>query len=126
MTTASFQSINWDDVELETVNPNMQRRIVTGERMTVARIYLRDGFLVPLHSHENEQITQVISGRMRFAFGADRTDVLELGPGDVVVIPPNLPHEALAIGDVEEMHMWTPRRDDWLDGTDDYLREEIK
>ena len=101
MTTAGLQTINWDDVELETVNPNMQRRIVTGEKMTVARIYLKDGFLVPLHSHENEQITQVISGRMRFAFGDDRTEVMELGPGDVVVIPSNLPHEALAIVDVE-------------------------
>jgi len=123
MAMASFETINWDDVELETVNSSMQRRIVTGERMTVAKIYLKDGFLVPLHSHENEQITQVISGRMRFAFGEDRADVLELGPGDVVVIPSNLPHEALAIGDVEEMDMWAPRRDDWLDGTDDYLRE---
>ncbi len=123
MTMASLQTINWDDVELETVNPQMQRRIVTGERMTVARIYLRDGFLVPLHSHINEQITQVITGRMRFAFGASRSEVLELGPGDVVVIPSNMPHEALAIGDVEEMDMWAPRRDDWLDGTDDYLRE---
>jgi len=122
MTTASFQAINWDEVELETVNPNMRRRIVTGERMTVARIYLKDGFLVPLHSHENEQITQVISGRMRFAFGDNRSEVKEFGPGDVVVIPSNLPHEALAIGDVEEMDMWAPRRDDWLDGTDDYLR----
>ena len=90
--------------------------------MTVARIYLKDGFLVPLHSHVHEQITQVISGRMRFAFGEDRAEVAEYGPGDVVVIPSNLPHEALAIGDVEEMDMWTPRRDDWLDGTDDYLR----
>jgi quercetin dioxygenase-like cupin family protein len=123
MAMENFHTVNWDDVELETVNANMQRRIVTGERMTVARIYFKDGFLVPLHSHENEQITQVISGRMRFAFGDDRSEVMELGPGDVVVIPSNLPHEALAIGDVEEMDMWTPRRDDWLDGTDDYLRE---
>ena len=123
MAMESFHTINWDDVELETVNANMRRRIVTGERMTVAKIYLKDGFLVPLHSHENEQITQVVAGRMRFAFGDDRSEVMELGPGDVVVIPSNLPHEALAIGDVEEMDMWTPRRDDWLDGTDDYLRE---
>ena len=123
MAMGNLHTINWDDVALETVNANMQRRIVTGERMTVAKIYLKDGFLVPLHSHENEQITQVVSGRMRFAFGDDRSKVMELGPGDVVVIPSNLPHEALAIGDVEEMDMWTPRRDDWLDGTDDYLRE---
>ena len=122
MTEETFHSINWGDVELETVNPHMQRRIITGERMTVARIYLKEGFLVPLHSHVHEQITQVITGRMRFAFGDDRADVAEYGPGDVVVIPANLPHEALCLTDVEEMDMWTPRRDDWLDGSDDYLR----
>ena len=122
MSEPSLQTINWDEVELETVNPSMQRRIVTGERLTIARIYLKKGFLVPLHSHEHEQITQVVSGRMRFAFGADRSEVVEFGPGDVVVIPSNLPHEALCLTDVEETDTWSPRRDDWLDGTDDYLR----
>lgn len=122
MSLENLQSVNWDAVELETVNPHMQRLIVTGERMTVARIYLKDGFLVPMHSHVHEQITQVISGRMRFTFGDDRSEVAEYGPGDVIVIPSNLPHEALSIGDVEEMDMWSPRRDDWLDGSDDYLR----
>ena len=122
MSLESYQSLNWETVELETVNPHMQRRIVTGERMTVARIYLKEGFLVPQHSHVHEQITQVISGRMRFWFGEDRSEIAEYGPGDLVVIPSNLPHEALAICDVEEMDMWTPRRDDWLDGSDAYLR----
>ena len=65
MSLENLQSINWDTVELETVHPHMQRRIVTGENMTVARIYLKDGFLVPMHSHVHEQITQVISGSMR-------------------------------------------------------------
>ena len=120
---AGLQSINWQDVELETVNSRMKRRIVTGERMTVARIYFTDGFLVPQHSHENEQITQVVSGMMRFRFGENRAEVIDLGPGDVVVIPPNIPHEALCIGDVEEIDMWAPRREDWLNKTDDYLRK---
>ena len=87
----------------------MRRRIVTGELMTVARIYLDDGFLVPRHSHENEQITQVIRGRMRFRMGENGEQEIELGPGDVVVIPAFVPHEALAIGDVEEMDMWAPQ-----------------
>lgn len=122
MSANDIQSINWDEIELEHVNPSMRRRIVTGDRMTVARIYFDDGFLVPLHSHENEQITQVISGRMRFSFGEDRGEVMEIGPGDVVVIPAHVPHEAQCIGEVEEMDMWSPRRDDWLNKTDDYLR----
>lgn len=122
MADQAVQTISWDEVELETVNPQMQRRIVTGERVTVARIYFKDGFLVPLHSHEQEQVTQVISGRMRFSIGADREKVVDLGPGDVIVIPSNVPHEALCMGDVEEMDTWSPRRDDWLNKTDDYLR----
>lgn len=117
-----IESLAWDRVPLEQVNPWMTRRIVTGERLTVARIWLKDGYRVPLHQHVHEQVTQVISGRMRFWLGADRAQVIDLGPGEVVVIPSNLPHEALSIGDVEEMDMWSPRRDDWLDGTDTYLR----
>jgi len=122
MSEHNIQSINWDAIELETVNPHMRRRIVTGERMTVARIYFNDGFLVPLHSHENEQITQVISGVLRFTFGDDHGETIDVGPGDVVVIPPHVPHQALCIGEVEEMDMWSPRREDWLNKTDDYLR----
>ena len=123
MSLSDLQISNWEDIELETVNPSMKRRIATGELMTVARIYLADGFTVPMHSHHNEQVTQVISGKMHFVFGENREKEQVLGPGDCVVIPANLPHEATAIGDVEEMDMWAPRRDDWLDGSDDYLRK---
>ena len=123
MAKPQFQHLSWDQVELETVNPQMTRRIVTGERLTVARIYFKDGFRVPLHSHEHEQVTQVISGVLRFWVGANREKTLDLGPGDIVVIPSNVPHEALCIGDVEEMDTWSPRRDDWLNKTDDYLRQ---
>ncbi len=118
-----IQSINWEEIEMETVNDSMCRRIVTGEKMTVAKIYFDDGFVVPLHCHHNEQITQVIKGQMRFVFGQDDPEELLLNPGDVVVIPPNVPHKATCIGEVEEIDMWAPRRDDWLNGTDDYLRE---
>jgi quercetin dioxygenase-like cupin family protein len=117
-----MQLIKWNDVPLETVNEKMQRQIVTGERMTVARIYFKDGFVVPRHSHENEQITQVVSGTMRFRFGEEGSDIVDVGPGEVVVIPSNLPHEALCVGDVEEVDIWAPRRDDWLNKTDNYLR----
>ena len=91
--------------------------------MTVAKIYFDDGFVVPLHCHHNEQITQVIKGQMRFVFGEDDPEELLLNPGDVVVIPPNVPHKATSIGEVEEIDMWAPRRDDRLNGTDDNLRE---
>jgi quercetin dioxygenase-like cupin family protein len=122
MTSATLQAINWEAIELETVNEGMQRRIVTGAKMTVARIYFDDGFIVPMHSHHNEQITQVLKGQMRFTFGGDEPKELVLSAGDVVVIPADVPHQATCIGEVEEIDMWAPRRDDWLDGTDEYLR----
>ena len=122
-TVQAAELLAWDSVPLETVNPHMQRRIITGELMTVARIWFKDGFLVPRHTHHNEQITQVVSGVLRFRFGADGEDEVDVGPGQVVVIPAHLPHEALCIGDVEEIDMWAPRRDDWLDKSDDYLRQ---
>ena len=118
----SVELLNWDQIPMETVNPMMQRQIITGELMTVAKIYFKDGFLVPMHSHHNEQITQVISGLLRFRIGEDSEQTIDVGPGQTIVIPANVPHEALVIGDVVEMDMWAPRRDDWLNQTDDYLR----
>ena len=118
-----LSKINWQNVPVEEVTPEMSRQIVSGEKMMIARMKFKDGFLVPLHSHENEQITQVISGTMRFWFGDNKEQEMELTAGDVVVIPSNLPHAALMIGEVEEIDSWAPPRADWLDGTDDYLRK---
>ncbi len=122
-TQGNVELLQWDDIPMETVNPSMRRQIITGELMTVARIYFKDGFLVPMHSHHNEQITQVISGVLKFRLGKDGGEAIDVGPGQVIVIPANLPHEALVVGDVVEMDMWAPRRDDWLNQTDDYLRQ---
>ena len=115
--------INWDDVPVEQVTPEMERKLVYGEKVMVAKMKFKDGFVVPLHHHENEQISQVISGTMRFWFGKDKEQTMDLHAGDVIVIPANVPHEALMIGDCEGIDTWAPRREDWLDGTDDYLRK---
>ena len=118
-----MQKINWDSVPAEQVSPEMQRKIISGEKLMMARLEFKDGFRVPLHAHENEQISSVFSGGIRFWFGKNREEVLDLNAGEVVVIPPNLPHEALMIGDVVAIDSWAPPRQDWLDGTDNYLRE---
>ena len=122
-TQGSVELLQWDDIPMETVNPMMRRQIITGELMTVAKIYFKDGFLVPMHSHHNEQITQVISGLLKFRLGKDGDEEIDVGPGQAIVIPANLPHEALVVGNVVEMDIWAPRRDDWLNQTDDYLRQ---
>jgi quercetin dioxygenase-like cupin family protein len=115
--------LNWKEVPTEQVNPSMSRKIITGEKLMIARMKFKDGFVVPLHQHIHEQVTQVISGKMRFSFGANKEQTMDLSAGDVVVIPSNLPHEALMIGEVEEIDTWAPPRQDWLDKTDDYLRK---
>lgn len=118
-----IQKLNCDSIPTEQVTPKMERKIIAGEKMMIAKMKFKDGFVVPLHSHENEQITQCISGVMRLWFGENKEETLDLHAGDTIVIPPNLPHEALIIGDVEEIDSWAPPRQDWLDGTDDYLRK---
>ncbi len=114
--------INWEDVPEEEVTPMMRRKIIYGDKIMIARMRFKDGFRVPLHSHENEQITTVISGTIRFWFGENKEEVVDVQAGESVVIPGHLPHEALMIGDVEETDTWAPPRRDWLDGTDDYFR----
>ena len=116
-----LEKINWNDVPVEEVTPSMTRKIITGEKLMIAKIKFKDGFLVPLHHHVHEQTPQVISGQIRFWFGENKEQVMDLFADDVVVIPSNLPHEALMIGDVEEIDTWAPPRQDWLDKTDDYL-----
>ena len=115
--------MNWESVPSEDVNSSMSRKIVWGEKLMISRIKFKDGFLVPLHHHEHEQVTQVISGTIRFWFGKNKEQMMDLHPGDVVVIPSNLPHEALMLGEVEEIDTWAPPRQDWLDKIDDYLRK---
>jgi pterin-4a-carbinolamine dehydratase len=112
----------WKDLPAEAVNPSMLRRMITGERTLVANMNFKDGYVVPQHHHLHEQVTLVKTGRLRFLLGADKSQVVDVGPGEVLVIPPNLPHEVLMIGDVEEMDVFTPLREDWISGTDAYLR----
>jgi quercetin dioxygenase-like cupin family protein len=119
-----LNKLNWQTVPAEMVNSSMSRQIVSGDKLMIARIKFKDGFVVPLHSHIHEQVTQVISGKMRFWLGENKEQTMELVPGDVLVIPSNLPHEALMIGEVEEIDTWSPPRKDWLDKTDDYLRND--
>jgi quercetin dioxygenase-like cupin family protein len=106
----------------EDLNPSLGRRFVTGEHVMLAQIYLDKGSIVPKHSHENEQITWVVEGLMRLKLGENGEQVVELGPGDVLHIPPHLPHEAEALEDTLDVDVFSPPRGDWIDGSDAYLR----
>jgi pterin-4a-carbinolamine dehydratase len=112
----------WSSLPVEQLNPSMTRQMLHGERLLVAATRFKDGYRVPQHRHAHEQVTLVHSGRLRFWLGADRSETIEVGPGEVLVIPGHLAHEVLCIGDVDAMDVFTPLREDWLDGSDAYLR----
>ena len=114
----------WDAMPKETVNDALDRRLVTGERMMLAHVYLKKGCIVPRHSHENEQITYVLDGSLRFWLGEDGEEELVVNTGEVLVIPSNLPHKAEALVDTLDLDVFCPPRQDWLDGTDHYLRRK--
>ena len=114
----------WDDMPKETVNEALDRRLVTGERMMLAHVYLKKGCIVPRHSHENEQITYVLDGSLRFWLGEDGQEEVVVNTGEVLVIPSNLPHKAEALVDTLDLDVFCPPRQDWLDGTDHYLRRK--
>lgn len=114
----------WDDMPRERVSGKLERRLITGERMMLAHVYLAKGCIVPKHSHENEQLTYVLEGALRFWLGEDERDERVVGPGEVLVIPANLPHKAEALEDTLDVDVFSPPRQDWIDRTDAYLREK--
>jgi quercetin dioxygenase-like cupin family protein len=108
----------WDELDLEKVTEMISRKIVTGEREMLAQVYLKKGALVPIHSHDAEQMTYVLQGALKFLIGGEEITVRE---GEVLHIPSGIPHQAEALDDTFELDLFSPIRTDWLDGTDDYF-----
>jgi len=88
--------------------------------MTIARIHLRAGAVVPTHAHTNEQIATVIEGRLRFVVGDEETVVTA---GESMFVPSAVPHEVEALDDSLVLDVFSPVRDDWVRGDDGYLRQ---
>jgi quercetin dioxygenase-like cupin family protein len=112
----------WEDMPAEQLKGGLTRRLITGDRMMIAHVYFKKGDDVPRHSHENEQITYVLEGALQFWLGADGERELIVRAGEVLVIPSYLPHSALALEDTLDVDVFNPPRQDWLAGTDAYLR----
>lgn len=112
----------WDDIEHEELSPGIARRVLHGDALTVARIYLKKGAIVPLHSHENEQLSYVLEGRLRFDF-SDHQQVVSAG--EMMQISSNEPHEVEALEDSVAFDVFQPVREDWRRGDDSYLRNPI-
>ena len=109
----------WNEMPVEELSATIGRKMITGERTMIARIFLKKGAIVPIHSHDNEQITYVLDGALEFQIDGKTVVV---GTGQVMVIPSNMPHSALALEDTDDLDVFTPPRQDWLNKTDAYLR----
>ncbi len=126
MSATTIRHEKWDKIRLEQVTDDISRRLFTGERMMLAQVYLDEGAIVPWHSHENEQLTWVLEGSLRFWLGEEGSaDVQELviNSGEVLFIPSGVPHKAEALADTLDVDIFSPPRQDWLDGTDTYFHD---
>jgi len=109
----------WSDIELEKLNPLLDRQLVVGENLMLARVLLKKSCRVPLHSHANEQVTYVLEGALKFRIDGQE---IVVRAGEVLCIPPHMPHQAEAIEDTVDLDIFNPPRQDWIEKTDSYLR----
>jgi quercetin dioxygenase-like cupin family protein len=116
---AKLQYIPWNTVPVEDLNPLLQRHFVVGQNIMVARVLLKKGCIVPLHSHHNEQVTYVLDGALKFFI--DGKEIV-IHSGEVLTIPPHMPHKAEALEDTVDLDIFNPPRADWINKTDQYLR----
>ncbi len=116
----SLKYVRWNDVAIEPLNPLLGRQMVTGDKLMLARVLLKKGCIVPEHSHENEQLTYILEGALKFWI--DGKEIV-VRAGEVLCIPPNMPHKAEAVEDTVDLDVFYPPRQDWLGGTDAYLRK---
>jgi quercetin dioxygenase-like cupin family protein len=120
----AYRYQRWEDLPLEPMKGTITRRLISGKRLMIAQVFLKKGDVVPQHSHDNEQLTYILSGALSFRLGdASDGDVI-VRAGEVLIIPPNLPHSAVALEDTLDIDVFSPPREDWLTGTDDYLRND--
>jgi quercetin dioxygenase-like cupin family protein len=112
----------WDDLPKEALKPDLARRLIATERMMLAHVYLEQGCIVPKHAHENEQLTYILEGALRFWLGDDESEMVDVRAGEVLHIPSHLPHKAEALETTLDVDVFCPPRADWLDGSDVYLR----
>ncbi len=122
--SSTVNLFRWDDMPKEKVTEVIDRRLVTGERTMLAHVYLEKGSVVPRHSHDNEQFTYILSGALHFWIGDDEAEEVIVRAGEVLHIPSNVPHKAEALEDTLDLDIFTPIRQDWLDGTDTYFHDK--
>jgi quercetin dioxygenase-like cupin family protein len=117
---SAIEKSSWKTLEIEQLNDKLSRQMISGENATVSQLLLKKGAVVPRHSHVNEQYSWITSGALKFVF--DDREIL-VGAGEVLVIPANVPHSAVAMEDTVDVDFFAPRREDWIRKEDSYLRK---
>ena len=117
---STLEKLSWKTMEIEQLNDKLTRQMISGENATISQLLLKKGAAVPRHSHMNEQYSWIISGALKFVF--DDREIL-VGAGDILVIPANVPHSAVALEDTVDVDFFAPRREDWIRKDDSYLRK---
>jgi len=121
-TKPALKYIAWNKVEREKLNDLIDREMVVGDKLMLARVFLKKGAHVPQHYHHNEQVTYILEGALMVAI--DGKEIVGHA-GEVLCIPSNMPHEAWALEDTLDLDVFNPPREDWLNKSDDYLRRDI-
>ena len=123
---STVRFFRWEDMPRERVTDVISRRLVTGDRMMLAHVYLQKGAVVPRHQHHNEQLTYILEGALRFWIGEDERETVDVRAGEVLHIPSNVWHKAEALEDTLDVDVFSPPREDWLNGTDTYFHRGQK
>jgi quercetin dioxygenase-like cupin family protein len=103
----------WDRIERERLNAHIERQVVSGDKLMMARLYLKKGAFVNTHAHPNEQFTCILEGKVLFRYGANLEHEALVGPGEILHIPANVPHNARCVEDAIDLDIFTPLRADW-------------
>ena len=122
MPNANVTHYRWDAMPREQVSPMLDRKLITGDQMMLAHVYLKKGCIVPRHQHHNEQLTYILEGALRFWIGEDEKQEVIVNAGEVLHIPSNVWHKAEALEDTLDVDIFSPPREDWINKTDAYLR----
>lgn len=119
---SEFKHLAWKNVAHERLNVHIDREMVHGNALMLARVFIKKDGHVPMHHHHNEQLTYILEGALKFLI--DGKEVV-VRAGEVLCIPANMPHEAWALEDTLDLDVFTPPREDWLNKSDDYLRSGV-
>jgi quercetin dioxygenase-like cupin family protein len=117
---STLEKTSWKTMEIEPLNDKLSRQMISGENATISQLLLKKGAAVPRHSHMNEQYSWIISGALKFVF--DDREIL-VGAGEILIIPANVAHSAVALEDTVDVDIFAPRREDWIRKEDSYLRK---